>query len=207
MKNLYLSILLLSTIFSCTDDDEIPSVTTSNVSFRISGLDYYAEKYQDTLIEVAEEIKFNHWNYNRNMYNDSLMILKMASFNFYDDRNPTCDQLTIKIVKREAKNNLVYDSYFSRWKYKNINDELQLFYQNYDSAFIVVEQCYLYTRFSSARSDNGFQIQEINKVLVNGEEDLAISATFEGKTYSESYSGEKLVYFDLEEGRFEGVLK
>lgn len=210
MKNIYLLILLMVLGISCADDDEIPSVTKSKVTFRITGLDYYAEKYQDTLIEAYEETKFNHWNSNRILDSeDSLLILKIASFNLYTEQHPynTCDQLVIKLEKREAINNLAYDSYYSQWKYKSKNDELQLFYQNYDSAYIEFNQCYLHTSFSSARLDNGFKIHEITKVLVNGEEDWSIKATFEGTTANRHWVEDERSFFDIRQGEFEGVLK
>lgn len=209
MKSTYLLFLLpvFSFLSSCSDDDDaIPSVTISTASFKITGLEYYAEQYQDTLIELEDEISYN-WHPNDRMDNhDSVWMVKYASLQYNTSTSNYCEELVIKLEKREAKNNLVYDTYFQRWKYKSLDDEYHLFYQGYDSAYVEVNFCYLRTSLRSGRQSENFKINKVTKVLVSGDRTWAISATFKGLTYDSYYYGENTPYFNIQEGKFEGVL-
>ena len=195
-------------LISCSENEDMPSVSSSMVSFQLTGVHNLTERFKDTLVEVEKEIVANeNYNYVRET-KDSVLIVKHTFFNFYrDSSSPNqCEELSIRLEKMEDKNNLRYDNAHDRWSYKSLSAEYSHFYKNYDSAFVEINLCYLRTSFSADKNSGDFNIKRIAKALVLGKEEWLISASFRGKSQN-SYDPDDILYFEIQNGKFEGILR
>lgn len=209
MKNTqrFIVIPLILLLFSCSEEEEemLPAMETSTISFRITDFQDETGQYKDRLVEAESQIEFNQpWGIETE---DSVNISKVSYFTLPGDELYSRKNIQIILGKFEAKRNLIYDSFFQVWKYKTIDEEFHLFYHAYDKVNIQLEANRKFATFWAQRSDQMFTISNISKVIVNGEEKWAIEAEFHGKAYdSRFFSDPDLEVFELTEGKFSGVV-